>query len=103
MKSSTPTKLTLRLDPALIHRAKIYASEQDRSLSQLVADYFARLTVESQSAAGAAAPGSSRCSASMPITASLRGALRPVTGRDTAKKPTASRADYRAHLEEKYL
>ena len=38
MKPSEPTKLTLRLDAALIERAKGYAHEQDRSLSQLVAD-----------------------------------------------------------------
>ena len=41
-----PTKLTLRLDAALINRAKTYAHEQDRSLSQLVADYFTHLTVK---------------------------------------------------------
>ena len=39
-------KLTLRLDEDLIHRAKHYAAGQDRSLSQLVADYFAHLAVE---------------------------------------------------------
>lgn len=103
MKPSTPAKLTLRLDSTLIHRAKIYAGEQDRSLSQLVADYFARLTVESRPGAGAASTDASKRSASMPITASLRGALRPVTARDTAKKSAPSRGDHRAHLAEKYL
>jgi hypothetical protein len=38
-----PTKLTLRLDASLIGQAKQYAHGHNRSLSQIVADYFARL------------------------------------------------------------
>jgi Family of unknown function (DUF6364) len=90
MKPSTPTKLTLRLDEGLIHRAKRYASEQDRSLSQLVADYFARL---------AAPPRvEGKAGAKSPITARLRGALRHGAG----TKSLLSRADHRAHLEDKH-
>jgi hypothetical protein len=37
-------KLTLRLDEDVIERAKEYASQRDTSVSQLVEDYFARLT-----------------------------------------------------------
>lgn len=95
MKSPTPTKLTLRLDAALIRRAKSYAHEQDRSLSQLVADYFAHLTLESRPSGSVEVPGSPTRSPSAPITASLRGALRPTAGRAVAKTAAASRAAYR--------
>ncbi|QOJ16583.1 MAG: antitoxin [Phycisphaeraceae bacterium] len=37
------TKLTLRLDADLISRAKASAAKQGKSLSQIVADYFAAL------------------------------------------------------------
>jgi len=35
------TKLTLRLDDELIRSAKLYAGKSGKSVSQLVADYFA--------------------------------------------------------------
>jgi hypothetical protein len=37
------TKLTLRLDAALIRRAKAYAGRTGKSLSAIVADYFSSL------------------------------------------------------------
>jgi uncharacterized protein (DUF2267 family) len=37
------SKLTLRLDDSLIRVAKTYAQEADKSLSQVVADYFSAL------------------------------------------------------------
>jgi hypothetical protein len=37
------TKLTLRLDERLIRKAKTYAQRQGKSVSQLVAEFFARL------------------------------------------------------------
>lgn len=102
MKLSIPTKLTLRLEAALIARAKSYAIEQDRSLSQLVADYFAHLTVKPQAAAKSAAPGTLNQSALGPITTGLRGALRQDIANARRAKTPKSRDDYRAHLEEKY-
>jgi len=96
MKPSEPTKLTLRLDAALIDRAKGYAHEQDRSLSQLVADYFSRLTADPARGLGTARKA--RSPAIGPITAGLRGVLRPSAGR-----PATGRDDYRSHLEDKYL
>ena len=36
------TKLTLRLDAELIEAAKAYAAQEGRSVSELVAGYFAR-------------------------------------------------------------
>lgn len=100
MKSSTPTKLTLRLDSALIHGAKRCAQDQDRSLSQLVADYFAQLTAPKASAVNrAAAPPDSV--ALGPITSGLRGALRQPGGAGSGKA-LPGRDQHRAHLEEKY-
>jgi hypothetical protein len=103
MKPSAPTKLTLRLDAALIDRAKNFAHEQDRSLSQLVADYFAHLTVKPLRAGKAGAQGVSTRSALGPITTGLRGALRQTAAQTVAPKAPKSRDDYRAYLQEKYL
>lgn len=97
------TKLTLRLDAVLIEQAKTYAHEQDRSLSQLVADYFAHLTVTPQAVGKAGAPKASTGSRFGPITTGLRGALRQPAGSTRIKKAADSRRDYRAHLERKYL
>lgn len=40
---SVQTKLTLRLDARLIRRAKAYAGRTGKSVSSIVADFFARL------------------------------------------------------------
>lgn len=97
------TKLTLRLDEGLIDRAKSYAQEQDRSLSQLVADYFAHLTIKSKAAGKTRLAGNLAVQAAGPITAGLRGALLRPTGKAPSGKTLRSPDDYRAHLEEKYL
>ena len=78
------TKLTLRLEEALINQAKAYAKHRGKSVSQIVADYFALLGSGTQPVEQEVGP----------ITQSLRGALRG-TGVDEQ--------DYRKHLEEKYL
>lgn len=97
---SIPAKLTLRLDAQLIERAKTYACEQDRSLSQLVADYFAHLA-PAAAVSAARKPAAGRRPAE-PITAGLRGALRPAAhGKGAAQPP--DRDDYRTHLEKKFL
>ncbi len=95
---SIPTKLTLRLDSALIDRAKNYALEQDRSLSQLVADYFAHLAPAPEATGKAPARRATARKAAGPITAGLRGAMRPSGG----AKPPPGRDDYHDHLEKKY-
>lgn len=46
------TKLTLRLDAHLIASAKQYAQRNGRSLSRMVADYFALLTSPDQAPTG---------------------------------------------------
>lgn len=80
----TQTKLTLRLDAALIERAKTYGKERGKSLSQLVADYFAMMEK------------SDRSESLPPLVASLKGAAR---GMDL----DADVEEYRGHLVDKYL
>jgi uncharacterized protein GlcG (DUF336 family) len=80
------TKLTLRLDEQLIAAAKDYARANGRSVSVLVADYFAQLSGQAQRAPSATASAS-------PITTQLRGAL---------KGATASEGDHQAHLADKH-
>jgi hypothetical protein len=78
------TKLTLRIDEKLIHRAKKYARKSGKSVSQLVSDFFGLLD-----------SGEVKKSFDMtPKVKSLRGAFR---GADL------SIDSYRRHLEEKYL
>jgi hypothetical protein len=78
------TKLTLRLEEELIRRAKFFAKHTGKSVSRLVADYFASLDKtlpESEIEL-------------TPVVQSLKGALR---GADVDAE------DYRRHLEDKYL
>jgi hypothetical protein len=42
------TKLTLRLDDALIRKAKRYSAKSGKSVSRLVADYFLVLTTRQE-------------------------------------------------------
>mgnify|MGYP000563164095 CR=1 FL=1 len=76
------TKLTLRVEDSLIQQAKDYAREHDKSLSQIVADYFKALTESKQKLENA------------PITQSLIGML---------SDSEVDEGDYKRHLEDKYL
>ncbi len=76
------TKLTLRLESELIKQAKKYAKQQGKSLSQIVADYFTIFSKISNKPKIA------------PITNSLIGII---------KDNNLEVADYKKHLEEKYL
>jgi hypothetical protein len=76
------TKLTLRLDEALIKQARAHAKRRGKSMAQLVADYFASLDNVPEAEPLA------------PVTRSLKGMLR---GSDL------NESDHRRHLEEKYL
>jgi len=76
------TKLTLRLDDTLIEQAKGYAKQHDKSLSQVVSDYFQVLTQQAKK------------QEISPITQSLVGVLDPSHVDEDA---------YKKHLEEKYL
>ncbi len=62
------TKLTLRLDDELIRRAKQYAQRTGRSVSQIVADYFALLDKKFSDGDDALTP----------IVSSMRGSLTEV-------------------------
>ena len=77
------TKLTLRLEDRLIHRAKTCARRNGKSVSQLVGDFFSLLQESPKDTTGALPP----------ITRSLRGVFR-----DAA----ADEADYHRYLEGKY-
>lgn len=76
------TKLTLRLEDVLIQQAKTYAKQHDKSLSQVVSDYFKVLTRKDKKLE------------TPPITRSLIGIL------ESAK---IGEDDYKKYLEEKYL
>lgn len=78
-------KLTLRLDKELISFAKHYSEEHGKSVSQMVAEYFALLANRGTSA---------KTLRNTPITHSLRGVL---------GKAKVSAKDYKKYLEEKYL
>ena len=76
------TKLTLRMDEALVRSAKVEASRRGKSVSQIVGEFFDSLTTARRKAP-----------ALPPITASLVGVLK---GRGV------SEADYKKHLRSKY-
>ncbi len=78
-------KLTLRLERALIEKAKRVARERDTSVSRMVAGFFDNL--ESH-------PTDRR---NGPITSRLRGSLKSTEG-----KPQSDEADYLPYLEEKH-
>lgn len=77
------TKLTLRMDDRLIEKAKRYAERSGKSVSRIVADYFAAIESDTNH------PGTVVSAR----VRSLRGAF---------KGSTATEDDYRRYLEEKY-
>jgi len=77
------TKLTLRMDDALVRKAKAHAKRTGRSLSQMVADFFALLD----------SPRTQPERDLSPAVRALKGALR---GSKVTKE------DYYRYLEEKY-
>jgi hypothetical protein len=77
------TKLTLRMDKALVANAKREAHRRGKSVSRMVADYFEALKQKAQT-----------IDTLPPVTASLFGLL---------KKSSVSEKDYRRYLKDKYL
>lgn len=75
------TKLTLRMDDALIERAKLHSDRSGKSLSRLVSDFFSAIDAPS-------APNDIT-----PRVRSLVGAFSNVP---------LDEADYRRHVEEKH-
>ncbi|WP_067514991.1 DUF6364 family protein [Endozoicomonas ascidiicola] len=78
-------KLTLRMEPDQVERAKSYAAHHGKSLSQLVADYFDSLTTAEASEEPLP-----------PLTQKLKGALRSANA-------NMDDNDYKKYLEDKYL
>lgn len=76
------TKLTLRMDQKLVAKAKREARKRGKSVSGMVADFFAGL-----------APRDGALGDLPPITRSLVGAI---------ADPDVSEEDYHKYLEEKY-
>jgi len=79
-------KLTLRMEWALIEKAKRIAKERDTSVSRMVAGFFDSLE--------RMCPTGRRHG---PITSRLRGSLKPKEGR-----PPSDTEDYLQRLEEKH-
>ncbi len=77
-------KLTLRMEKALIEKAKRHARERGTSVSKMVAGFFESLERPDDEERG-------------PITHRLRGSLKPPDNR-----PPSDEGDYLRHLEEKH-
>ncbi len=78
------TKLTLRIDKELIESAKAYSARTGKSISRLVADFFHTIKNEKFR----------KEEQLTPTVRSLKGIL---------KGAKLSEADYKKHLEKKYL
>ncbi len=75
------TKLTLRLEQKLIEQAKAFAKSHGKSVSQVVSDYFERLSADPKEPS------------MTPSVRSLRGVLKGRAG---------GKDDYREHLSKKH-
>lgn len=91
--TAASTKLVLQLPEMLIERAESFSQSNGKSVSQIVADYFASLpaAAASPSAAGKAEAAPPPMP---PIVASLYGLL---------KAQPVDEDDYKQYLERKYL
>lgn len=77
------TKLTLRLDDALIRAAKRHAGRSGTSVSKLVADYFALIDADSSAT-------------DIELTPTVRSLLGALSG------SAVDELDHRRHLEDKH-
>lgn len=80
------TKLTLTIEKEIIEQAKIYAKDQNRSLSDIIESYLKMLTKKEEK------PGEKL----NPIVESLKGSFKMPKDMDYKK-------ELRSRLEEKYL
>lgn len=81
------TKLTLTIEQEIIQRAKEYAKERNRSLSDIIENYLKTLTKESKS---------ENMKKLNPVVKSLKGSFKMPKNMDYKK-------ELRNRLEEKYL
>ncbi len=79
------TKLTLRLDKALIQDAKVYAKKEGKSISQIVSEYFNAISKRNSD---------KKEIKLKPIVSKLYGSL---------KGSSISKKDYKKHIKNKYL
>ncbi|MCH4246403.1 MAG: DUF6364 family protein [Acinetobacter populi] len=84
------TTITLSLEDTLIKQAEAYAAQSNKSVSQLVADYFASLNHQSQVKLNEIRD------TLPPLTQQLTGSLKGVSIDD-------EKVEYLNHLEQKYL
>lgn len=81
------TKLTLTIEKEIIERAKIYAKDRNRSLSDIIENYLKLLTEKEQK---------NKAEKLNPIVESLKGSFKMPKNMDYKK-------ELRNRLEEKYL
>jgi hypothetical protein len=79
------TKLTLKLDKAIIEKAKLYARHRGVSLSRVVESYFLGLTREE-----------------MPTSRELTGVVAELAGVLAGKEVDTSKESYAEYLTRKY-
>jgi Family of unknown function (DUF6364) len=91
------TKLTLRMNDVLIAEAKAFAAENGRSLSQMVADYFAVLAMKRKASSKEKEQDDWEKTLN-PLTKRLLGAAIPKDG-----ATPATMDDYYAHLKAKHM
>lgn len=94
------TKLTLRLDDAVIARAKAYAAARGTSVSGLVEDYF-RLVAEPNSVDGGAPAAPNWRDGLPPVVRDLLGSA-VGAGTEELRDDGAVEAAYGEHLMRKY-
>ncbi len=81
------TKLTLTIEEEIIHRAKKYAKDKNRSLSDIIENYLKILTKEDKE---------KQTKKLHPVVKSLKGSFKMPKNMDYKK-------ELRSRLEEKYL
>jgi len=81
------TKLTLTIEQEIIERAKIYAREKNRSLSDIIANYLKKLTKDEQKKTS---------NEFGPVVSSLKGSFKMPRNMDYKQ-------ELRKRSEEKYL
>lgn len=92
--TAASTKLVLQLPEMLIERAESFSQSSGKSVSQIVADYFASLPAGKTASPSAAGKVEAAPPPMPPIVASLYGLL---------KAQPVDENDYKQYLERKYL
>ena len=94
------TKLTLRLDDAVIARAKAYAARRGTSVSGLVEDYFRLVAEPTGGDGGPASDDDWRSSLTPRVRRMIGSAVSPAT--EHLREGDAAERAYRDYLVQKY-